>query len=897
MPWIDQHSARLLHASLALAMLFCGSLPVAAQMTACAGSLPAAVLDARIDELIQKMTPEERIAQLQDRAPAITRLGIPAYNWWNEGLHGMARNGYATVFPQAIGLAATFNPQLLHAVGEVVSTEARASFNPHAESDSLRYAGLTIWSPNINIFRDPRWGRGQETYGEDPFLTGTLATSFVEGIQAPDGFYLRADATPKHFAAHSGPEKLRDGFNSRTSEHDLNDTYLAAFRQVLTESHAAAMMCAYNAINGEPSCAHSGLLNERVRGQWGFAGYVVSDCDAVGEITDYLHFTADQEHGTALALKAGVDLDCGSSYKHLAGALQAGLITEAEINRSLHRLLLARMRLGMLQPASCSPYAAIPANAVASDAHRELALHAAEQSMVLLRNDKTSSGTPLLPLPLHGKTLAVIGPTAELLSVLQANYHGTAYQPDTLLEGLRKVLPTDVRIVYAQGATLAEGAFVPVPSTAFHGSLKGEYFTNLTFEGAPALVRKDRTVDFDFNRVALAEPADMLAAASSDRPFSVRWQATLTPPAAGDYVLQVGVERCWDCKTHDAYRLLVDDKVVAEYAGGTEAAKDNAVTLHWSDASPHRLQLELRHTGHDEGIRLEWKAPAEALRAEAVRAAQQADVILVLGGLSPDLEGEALPVKIPGFDGGDRTDLGLPSAQKDLLKALEALNKPIVLGITSGSPVATGEAVSDMHAPLALLELWYPGEKGGEALAHLLTGSVSPSGRLPVTVYRSTSDLPAFTDYSMRERGYRYTTAKPEYRFGYGLSYTTFSYTRPELSTALLAAGSEMHAVSAVRNTGTRAADEVVELYLAPPQSEGAPHLALSGIKRIHLKPGEQRRIEFVLKPRQLSTVRVDGQRSVEPGQYKVWIGGAQPEDTGLQPATFEIHDRQPMPE
>ena len=316
----------------------------------CAGSLTPAELDRRIDGLIAQMTPEERIAQLQDRAPAIQRLGIPAYNWWNEGLHGIARNGYATVFPQAIGLASTFDPALLKQVGEVVGTEARAKFNPHQAADSARYAGLTIWSPNINIFRDPRWGRGQETYGEDPYLTALLAGGFVHGIQGPEGYYRRADATLKHFAAHSGPESERDGFNARVSEHDLNDTYLAAFYALTGPAHADAMMCSYNAIDGTPACANAGLIEDQVRKQWGFAGYVVSDCDAVDEITEYLHFTHDHAHGAAAALKAGVDLDCGGTYNHLNEALREHLIAEQDVNRALHRLLLARFRLGMLQP-------------------------------------------------------------------------------------------------------------------------------------------------------------------------------------------------------------------------------------------------------------------------------------------------------------------------------------------------------------------------------------------------------------------------------------------------------------------------------------------------------------------------------------------------------------------
>ncbi len=862
-----------------------------AQEPACAGTLTAEALNARIDALIARMTPEERIAQLQDRAPAIPRLGIPVYNWWNEGLHGIARNGYATVFPQAIGLAATADPELMRQVGEVVSTEARAKFNAHIEGDSSRYAGLTIWSPNINIFRDPRWGRGQETYGEDPFLTGTLAAGFIGGLQGEVGqFYLRADATPKHFAAHSGPESIRDGFNSVVSEHDLNDTYLAAFRRETGEEGAAAVMCSYNAINGVPACANPSLLDERMRGLWSFRGYVVSDCDAVGEVTDYLHYTADNEHGAAASLRAGVDLDCGSTYRHLEGALLQGLIEEKEINRALHRLLLARMRLGMLQPAACSPYAQIPATEIDTPAHRALALRAAEESIVLLRNDRTGSGAPLLPLDPRGKTIAVIGPSAQLLSVVEANYHGTAYDAESLYDGLRRALPPEARLIYAQGANLAPGATVPVPPTAFvGGGLQGDYFRNAALSGEPALTRKDARIDFDFDRVSPVAQQSAAWAVSDGELYSIRWTGKLQPPATGSYRLRVIVDRCFDCKGHDGYRLWIDGNLMLDDDGARKTA--DSVTLDWKAATAHDLRLELLHSGEDQGIHLEWEAPAEAQRAEALETARKADVILALVGISPDLEGEALSIKIPGFTGGDRDDLRLPETQRDLLQSLAALRKPMIIGLTSGSPVATADLTAAMHQPLALLELWYPGEEGGAALAHLLTGAVSPSGRLPVTVYRSAGDLPPFTDYSMAHRGYRYIDARTpvEYRFGFGLGYSRFAYSvaRPEV--AELRAGSPLRVQTELRNVGDREADEVAELYLIPPQTDGAPRLTLQGVQRVHLKAGESRAVEFPLSPRQLSLVDGQGKRAVRPGLYRVYVGGAQPRNPKAEGTVFRI--------
>ncbi len=851
-------------------------------LSVCAGSLSPAQLDRQIDGLIAQMTPEERIAQLQDRVPGIPRLGIPAYNWWNEGLHGIARNGYATVFPQAIGLAATFDPALLEQVGEVVGTEARAKFNPHQAADSARYAGLTIWSPNINIFRDPRWGRGQETYGEDPFLTGLLAGGFVHGIQGPEGFYRRADATPKHFAAHSGPESERDGFNARVSEHDLNDTYLAAFYALTGPAHADAMMCSYNAINGTPACANAELIENRVRKQWGFAGYVVSDCDAVDEITEYLHFTHDQAHGAAAALKAGVDLDCGGTYNHLNEALREHLIAEQDVNRALRRLLLARFRLGMLQPASCSPYAAIGAGAVNTPEDRALALRAAEESMVLLKN----AGN-LLPLDFAGKQVAVVGPTGDLLEVIEANYHGTVRDPKTLFEGLRDGLPTSARVTYSQGSPLAVGVSVPVPRTALRRGpeegLFGEYFNNSELEGKPAATRIDRRIDFDFDRV---EPEPGVSGA-----YSIRWTGELKPPAAGSYRLQVSIDRCFDCQGHDGYRLWVDGTKLLEDDGSGKRRPD-AVTLDWKDAQAHSIRLELLHTGEDEGIHLKWEAPAEVQLQEALTEAAEADVIVATVGLSPSLEGEALAIKVPGFFGGDRETLELPEPQRKLVAALAALHKPMVVALSSGSAVTPP---AEMDGAQAVVETWYPGEAGGEALARLLSGKVNPSGRLPVTVYRSVKDLPDFTDYSMAHRTYRYYDGQVAYGFGFGLSYTQFEYSRPELSVHRLKPGRTLRVSATVKNVGQRGGDEVAELYLIPPALAGAPRLSLQGVRRVHLRAGESKRLEFVLQPRQMSLVDAQGKRALYRGNYRAYVGGSQPSELRQSGEAFEITGEKPL--
>jgi beta-glucosidase len=830
---------------------------------ACSNQQTPQEIDARIDKLIASMTVEEKIAQLQDRAPAIPRLGLPGYNWWNEGLHGLARNGYATVFPQAIGLAATWDPSLLQAVGETVSTEARAKFNALGGGDAPRYGGLTFWSPNINIFRDPRWGRGQETYGEDPFLTATLGERFVTGIQGTDSFYRRADATPKHFAAHSGPEEGRDGFNSVASAHDLADTYLPAFRKLTSDAHADAMMCSYNAINGTPSCANSGMLEDTVRRSWGFQGYVVSDCDAVGNLTGYHHYTKDAAHASAASLNAGVDLDCGDTYAALRQALDQKLVTEMTINRSLYRLLLARVRLGMLDAASCSPYNNISPTDIDTPEHRKLALRAAEESVVLLRNDGT------LPLKTT-QSIAVIGPTADMMKVLEANYHGTASHPVTPLDGLREEFRT---VHYAQGSLLASGVSSPIPRTALKSGigkdsasgLVAEYFSKASFEGSPTLKKMVEKVDLDLNRVA---PDPSIPAGA----YAARWSGYLLPPAAGDYVLHVNVERCWDCTTHDHFRLFVDDKLAIDNDGAK--AQPDHITVHFVDTALHAVRLELLHTGKDEGISLDWEPPAEALLNQAVQVAQSSDAIVAFVGLSPDLEGEALQLHLDGFAGGDRVSLDLPAAQRTLLDRLQQLHKPMIVILTSGSAVALG---AEQAKAAALLEAWYSGEEGGHAIAHILSGRTNPSGRLPLTFYRSAADLPSFSDYSMAHRTYRYFDGPVFYPFGFGLSYSSFEYGPVELSQTSLHAGDRLTATVTLHNKSAVAGNEVAELYVVPPQSPGMPHLALAGTQRVYLKPNETTRLSFTLDPAQLSFVDPSGTRAMRAGSYRLFIGGAQP--------------------
>lgn len=824
---------------------------------------------------VASMTIEEKAAQLQSSAPADAKAGLPAYDWWNEGLHGLARNGQATVFPQAIGMAATWDAPLMQKVGDVVATEARAKFNARPlAADRRIYEGLTIWSPNINIFRDPRWGRGQETYGEDPYLTGHLGVAFVRGLQGPDPAHPKVVATPKHLAVHSGPEAGRDGFDVDPSPQDLEATYLPAFRLALTEGGARSVMCAYNAIHGTPVCAYAPLMIDRVRRDWGFTGLTVSDCDAVANIHLFHHYRLDPAAAAAAAIKGGNDLNCGTTYAALPDAVRRGLVSEAEVDTALTRALTVRRDLGIAFGGT-SPWRRIKPSEIGTPAHRALAVEAARKAIVLLKND--ADRLPLAP----GTRIAVIGANADDTGVLQANYHGTAIAPVTPLEGMRRQFGAG-NIRYAQGSVLTDGSAVVVPETALSSGgrpgLAAEYFSGATPTGTPVLTRQDRRIDFDFNR---AGPDPRLTG-----PFAARWTGQITAPGAGDYRLIVDVPACWKyCKAHDAVRVWIDDRAVA--AG--PVAKGRIEIPFATDGRAHAIRVEFDHATEDEGIRLMWQPPADALIAQAVAAAQDADVAVVFGGLSPDLEGEALSVSVPGFVGGDRTAIELPLAQQRLLAALRRTGKPIVLVLMSGSAIAVDPAAAD-----AVLEAWYPGEAGGTAIAETLAGANNPSGRLPVTFYRATGDLPAFVDYGMKERTYRYFTGTPLWGFGHGLSYTRFGYDAAGVAGA--ATGATVTARVTVRNTGAKPGDEVVQAYLVPPtagQDGGltTPVLQrqLAGFARVTLKPGESRTLALPIDARSMSGVARDGTRSVVPGRYKLWIGGGQPGDGAGQWTGFTL--------
>jgi len=835
---------------------------------------PTLPLDQRVDDLIGRMTLEEKVSQMRDHAPAIPRLDVPKYDWWNEGLHGVAFAGNATNFPQVIGMAATWDTSLVHRMGDIISTEARAKYNQAMrDNDHEMFFGLTFWAPNINIFRDPRWGRGQETYGEDPFLTSRMGVAFVTGMQGTDPKYLKVVSTPKHYAVHSGPETTRHQANVDVSPHDLEDTYLPAFRAAVTEAHAQSVMCAYNAIDGAPACANTMLLRDHLRNDWHFDGYVVSDCAAVADINTGHHYAADMAQAAADAVKAGTDIECGfaqgQAFPALVQAVQQHLITEAELNTSLHRLFRARFRLGMFDPPASYAYGRIPYSEDNTPQHRQLSLQAARESIVLLKNEAHT-----LPLKPSVASIAVIGPEAELVQSLQGNYNGPPPSPVYPLTGIEHRFPS-AAIHYAQGSTLVEGLAMPIEHTALHpasGSgdgLTGTYFNSNDLTGTPVLTRTDRNINFNWDKTV---PIPGLQRNN----YSVRWDGTFTPPGPGDYKLGVRINYCYACENAEGFKLYLDGKLLVQSSGGKTGERGAGIeaSVHFTDTTAHPIRLEYLHGSGSAGIDLTWQAPATILRDQAVAAAKDSDVIVALVGLSPSLEGEEMPVKLEGFSGGDRTAINLPAAQEDLLKALAATGKPLVVVLQNGSALAVNWA--QQHAG-AILEAWYPGEEGGTAIAETLAGDNNPSGRLPLTFYASLNQLPSFEDYSMRERTYRYFSGQPLYRFGDGLSYTTFTYNNLKLPSTPIKAGAPVTIEADIKNTGLVAGDEVAELYLTQPRAFETPIRILASFQRLHLGAGKSTHVALTIDPRSLAQVDEKGNRIILSGEYTVSLGGSQP--------------------
>jgi len=820
---------------------------------------PELSIEQRVNDLVSRLTIEEKAAQMVHTAPAIPRLGIPAYNWWSEGLHGAAREGYATVFPQAIGLAATFDPDLLHKEADVIATEFRVKYEQRLREKGFTdwYHGLTVWSPNINIFRDPRWGRGQETYGEDPFLTAQMGTAYVTGLQG-DGKYFKALSTPKHFAVHSGPESTRHSADVVVSNHDLEDTYLPAFRATVTAG-AGSVMCAYNSVDGKPACAQPSLLQDYLRDAWHFEGYVVSDCGAASDISEGHHYTQTMEQGVAAAVKAGMDIVCGIPMPDVkvenAAILQAvkdGLLSTEDVDRSLRRLFTARFKLGMFDPPSMVPYHPAPSENDSAP-HRELALTAARESLVLLKN---SEG--VLPLQSKYKTIAVIGPNADSVDPLLGNYNGTPTHPITVLAGIRKRFG-DANVLYAAGSSLTGQPLSPIPAKFLRDKsgeqgLNAEYFTGTDLRGKPADTHTDLGIDFSWQKGINSEMSEN---------FSVRWTGSLVPPVTGDY--QIGFTGT------DAFHIWLDNQLIGE-SRYSDTSKTRLKTIHLEAGHAYPIRIECSQEGSSGIARLVWHEPGD--KKDYTDAVSKADLIIAVFGLAGELEGEEMPINVEGFSGGDRTSLDLPRAQEELLKDLVASGKPVVVVLMNGSALAINWAAE--HAK-AILEAWYPGEEGGTAVAEALAGDFSPGGRLPLTFYKSVDQLPAFDDYNMKGRTYRYFTGEPLYPFGYGLSYTSFGYSNLHFDKESLGANDDLTARVDVKNTGTMAGDEVVGVYVTHPSVEAAPARALAGFKRIRVTPGATEHVQITVTNRQLSVVDGDGTRKVVPGELQVWVGEGQP--------------------
>jgi beta-glucosidase len=824
-------------------------------------------IDQRVDDLIRRMTVAEKISQLMRASPAIPRLGVLDFLWANNAPHGVARRGTATVFPQAIALAATWNPDLNHAVARAIATEVWAKNNqrdpqtPAERAKAGEFNHLSIWSPNINIVRDPRWGRGQETYGEDPFLTSRFGIAFVTGLQGDDPHYLQTIATVKHFDAHSGPESQRTYFNAVVSERDFHETYLPAFEACVREGHAAGVMSSYNAINGVPAPANHRLLTEILRDEWGFGGAVVGDTDAVACIWRAHHYAKDAAEASALAIRAGNDLCSGITYQALPESLQRGLVTEADLNQALHRLYRLRFRLGQFDPPERVPFTKIPFSELDSPKHEQLALEASRQSLVLLKNDGTLPWDPKTI-----KNLAILGPTGDDQTALIGNYAGTPARPVNLVDGLRKKLePLGVKVSYERTVPLVEGYNVagdPIPASAFFtdqsmskAGLSRAIYADSDFMTQSGVPGTDAQIKFFWNETQPVTDIPITKA-------NVRWTGFLVPSVSGDHILSVSANSVFVLKL-DGHTFLENNR--PKY----QVVASKMVTL--QAGHPYKLTLDYVQTTPDGKITLGWVLPgAESGLERGMEAAKQADHIVLTLGITSDLESESMKVDATGFSGGDRTSILLPKIQRDLIDQVAALGKPFVVVLTNGSALSF-----DTSKPNAILEAWYYGEQGGNAVAETLLGECNPGGRLPITFYKSDADLPSFTDYSMANRTYRYFNGTPLYAFGHGLSYTTFSEDHLALSAAEAKRGDTLELSMAIKNTGSRVGDDVVEVYaraVKPPVP--MPQQWLVGFQRVSLTPGETKTVTIPVRVEALR--RYDETLKsyvVDPGNYELHVG------------------------
>ncbi len=844
--------------------------------------------ETRAVDLVEQMTLEEKISQLGNTAPAIPRLGVPPYDWWNECLHGVAVAGIATVFPQSIGMAATFDRSMMYQTACIISDEARAKHHQALRNnDHGRFKGLTFWSPNINIFRDPRWGRGQETYGEDPYLTGQMGIQFVRGLQGNDPKYLKVVSTPKHYAVHNGPEPERHHFNAVANARDLWETYLPAFHDLVVTAKAYSVMGAYNRVDGESASASWMLLRDILREKWKFDGYVVSDCGAIMDIYANHEIVNSVQEAAAIGVRRGCDLNCGNVYQQsLLEALKQGLIDEGEIDLAVYRLMLARMKLGMFDPPEMVPYTKIPYSVNDCEKHNEAALAMARKSMTLLKNDGL---LPLNKAKIH--KIAVIGPNADSVAALRGNYNGTASKPVTVLDGIRRAAGDDIEVTYASGCPLvlsvvdSQYLFTTDDSGQQVHGLTGQYYRGIDLEGEPVFERIDRQIKMDWG---LGSPTDEEAAQGILTPeqridsdyFSIKWKGQLAAPVSGAYKLGI--------ISDDGCRLYIDGEKIAD--GWSQHAMSPFIAdISLQEGKRYDIMIEFFEAAQDAGIELVWQLPKSEqgeenaehkLAAETVEAVKQADIAIFVGGLDAMWESEERSDSddVEGFKGGDRTKIELPETQLRTLRELEKTGTPIVFVLLAGSPIAFDGV--DKNIP-AILMAWYPGQRGGDAVADVLFGDYNPAGRLPVTFYASTDELGDFKDYTMtagKGKTYRYYKGEPLYPFGHGLSYTTFKYSDMKISRDEINADDTVTVSVDVANTGTRDGEEVVQLYVRDVESSlPMPLKQLRGFERILLQKGQRKTVTFTLKPTEdMRYYNAQKQRYVVwPGEFEIQIGSS----------------------
>jgi beta-glucosidase len=835
----------------------------------------------RAADLVHRMTLAEKATQMQNNSAAVPRLNIPAYQWWSEALHGVINQG-VTEYPEPIGLAATFDAPGIHTMANQIGIEGRIKHVQNVrEGHTGIMGGLDFWSPNLNIFRDPRWGRGQETYGEDPFLTGRMGVAYVTGLQGDDPKYYLAIATPKHYDVHSGPEPTRHFADVDVSKHDEVDTYEPAFRATIVEGKAGSVMCAYNAINGEPACANEFLLQDELRGKWGFKGYVVSDCDAVLDIAANHRYRPTQAQGVAISVIRGMDNECVNASrfgepaeKAYIDAVQQGYLPESTLDTALIRLFTARIRLGMFDPPEMVPYTKIDEKELDSAEHRALARKLANEAMVLLKNDG------LLPLKPGIKKIAVIGPLADQTRPLLGNYAGQPTHIVSILDGLHAEFP-NTTITFVPGTQFLRTDGTPIPDSILttpdgKPGLKAEYNEGM-MRGRPVPGASITPIATRTESNVKLTDGNLPPEFAGKKTFGVQWSGFLTPTESGDFILGLRAE--------GFARLTADGKQIAVAFGGG-GVSSGVGRVHLEKGKKVDLNISYGNNDGKPHAELIWAKASDGPSPEAIDAAKNADAVIAVVGITSQLEGEEMPVSEPGFLGGDRTSIDLPKPEEDLVEAAAATGKPLAVVLINGSALAVNWI--NGHAN-AVLEAWYPGEEGGAAVAETLSGKNNPAGKLPLTFYTGTDQLPNFEDYGMANRTYRYFSGKPLYPFGYGLSYTTFNYGDLSLPTEAVAAGQPVEADATVTNTGKVAGDEVVQLYLKFPDVKGAPQVALRGFQRVHLEPGANQKVHFELKNRDLGMVTEDGSPIVAQGDYTISIGGGQP-DTGAPVVTGKLH-------